>query len=142
MRRYRGSSNVVGCVIGVLLVAGSVAAQRQGPGQPDPSNKDTVLTVCAPGLRGILQLGAEASHAVAVRRATVELLTWADHTETLFTTLADRTGRFAFGGGAVKKGSEWWIRATGPGSHQVVVKLQIDPACKVPVIPLTPGGAK
>jgi hypothetical protein len=122
--------------LGLPALSGARQVQEtaQQPAKPAP------VTVCAPALRGSVRFGASATAAV-VPRATVALLVGPAQT-VLFETKTDRHGRFQLGGGIVRKGAEFTLRISGPGSHQVMVTLRIDPACKDPVIALTPGGAR
>ena len=127
-------------VIGTLVAAVGLVTLVPAIGWPQGTGagpeKSPSLTVCAPALRGVVRLGAEPSQALAVRRATVELLTGPQQT-VLFTVKADRSGRFQLGGGLVKKGTEWLVRVTAPGAQVVTVRLRIDPACREPVLPLS-----
>jgi hypothetical protein len=129
---------VCAVILALGLPALSGARQAQEPVQAQA--KPAPVTVCAPALRGSVRLGASATAAV-VPRATVALLVGPAQT-VLFETTTDRHGRFQLGGGIVRKGAEFTVRISGPGAHQVMVTLRIDPACKDPVIALTPAGAK
>jgi hypothetical protein len=133
MRQQLSRWRVAGVVAGVLAVGLPVAA-RPGQDVPKAPEPAPVVTVCAPGLRGVVQLPPAVT--TVARRATVELLTGPQQT-VLFTVKADRSGRFQLGGGLVKKGTEWLVRVTAPGVETVTVRLRIDPACKEPVLPLS-----
>jgi hypothetical protein len=128
------------CAACLALGLPALSAPRQIQETAQAQAKPAPVTVCAPALRGSVRLGASAT-AATVPRATVALLVGAAQT-VLFETTTDRHGRFQLGGGMARKGAEFTVRITGPGSHQVTVTLRIDPACKEPVIALTPGGAK
>jgi hypothetical protein len=137
MSRHMTAAVLAACLaLGLPALSGARQVQEtaQQPAKPAP------VTVCAPALRGSVRLGAPAT-AATVPRATVALLVGAAQT-VLFETRTDRHGRFQLGGGIVRKGAEFLLRVSGPGSHEVTVLLRIDPACKDPVIALTPAGAK
>jgi len=136
------SRHMTAVVFAACLALGlpALSAPRQAQETAQAQAKPAPVTVCAPALRGSVRLGASATAAV-VPRATVALLVGPAQT-VLFETKTDRHGRFQLGGGIVRKGAEFTVGITGPGSHQVTVLLRIDPACKDPVIALTPGGAK
>ena len=135
MRVQRSRWRVACVVAGVLAVGLPVAARPGQEAARDPEKATSpVLTVCAPGLRGVVQLPPAVT--TVARRATVELLTGPQQT-VLFTVKADRSGRFQLGGGLVKKGTEWLVRVTAPGAQVVTVRLRIDPACREPVLPLS-----
>jgi hypothetical protein len=136
------SRHMTAVVFAACLALGlpALSAPRQGQETAQAQAKPAPVTVCAPALRGSVRLGASAT-AATVPRATVALLVGAAQT-VLFETRTDRHGRFQLGGGIVRKGAEFLLRVSGPGSHEVTVRLRIDPACKEPVIALTPGGAK
>jgi hypothetical protein len=128
------------CAACLALGLPVLTAPRQDQANARVQAQPAPVTVCAPALRGSVRLGASATAAV-VPRATVALLVGPAQT-VLFETKTDRHGRFQLGGGIVRKGAEFLLRVSGPGSHEVTVLLRIDPACKEPVIALTPGGAK
>ena len=136
------SRHMTAAVCAVILALGlpALSGARQVQETAQQPAKPAPVTVCAPALRGSVRLGASAT-AATVPRATVALLVGAAQT-VLFETRTDRHGRFQLGGGIVRKGAEFTVRITGPGSHEVTVLLRIDPAGKDPVIALTPGGAK
>ena len=128
------------CAACLALGLPALSAARQAQETAQAQAKPAPVTVCAPALRGSVRLGASAT-AATVPRATVALLVGPAQT-VLFETKTDRHGRFQLGGGIVRKGAEFLLRVSGPGSHEVTVLLRIDPACKEPVIALTPAGAK
>ena len=119
--------------LGLALGVSLAAHGPQAPKDPEQATAP-VVTVCAPGLRGVVQLPPAVT--TVARRATVELLTGPQAT-VLFAVKADRHGRFQLGGGLVKKGTEWLVRVTAPGAQVVTVRLRIDPACREPVLPLS-----